>query len=384
MGYTVKMGLEEKVKENKTRNKFSVDNEVGTLKKVALFGPPGIESYLAQFWPKEKSLFFDSFDVEKCQEEFSDLVKILESLQVEVVDLKMAYALTLSEPNLSARQLIKKLNKKVPGSDPRVLERLLDTDIRVYGESHAVALNIALSYTPEVPMGNIYFARDQSNVLLDTCVLGNMKEDIRKPEVDIVYKALKSLGYTQFLRVKKGTFEGGDGMIIDGKAYIGSGTRTSPEAVKEIADYLRIPTYMVKIPKNGNHQEDMEIMHLDTFFMPLTDSKVIGCKNILRRCMIYDFQSGKRENFLSYLEGKFEVLDMPPEEQKKYAANMLVVKPGKVIVPSDYNLQTTKTLMDNGIVVVNAGLYELTRGFGATHCMTLQLEKYKACSNQNL
>lgn len=226
-------------------------------------------------------------------------------------------------------------------------------------------------------MGNIYFARDQSNVFLDTCILGNMASNTRKPEVDIIRKALESLGYNNFYQVQNGVFEGGDGMIINGAAYIGSGTRTTPEAVKEIADFLRIPTFMVEIYVNGEWGPDMETMHLDTFFMPLTPSKVIGCKYLLNKCMIRDLKSGKRMNFLDYLEDNFEVLDIPHEEQKTYAANMLVIAPGKVVIPSDYNRETAKRLIDNGIETVNARLTELTQGFGATHCMVLQLEKYR-------
>jgi len=357
--------------------KFFVQEEVGELKTVGLFGPPGIESYLAQFWPDKESLFFGSFNVEKAQQEFKGLVEILESLQVEVLDLKKVYASTLSEPELSAENLLKKLSEKVPDSDPKILEKMLETDISSYGEKNAVALNIALSYNPQIPMGNIYFARDQSNVFMGTCILGNMAFTIRKPEVEIIYKALNNLGYSKFLTLNKGIFEGGDGMILGGKAYIGSGMRTTPQAIEEIADYLKIPTFMVGIQMNGDWKQDMEMMHLDTFFMPLTYSKVIGCKTLLERCTIHNLQNREKMNFLKYLEGNFDVLDIPHEEQKNYAANMLVVSPGKVIIPSTYNIQTSETLKERGIITINAGLQELTQGIGATHCMVLQLEKYK-------
>lgn len=166
-------------------------------------------------------------------------------------------------------------------------------------------------------------------------------------------------------------------MIVNGAAYIGSGPRTTPEAVIAISNQLQIPTYLVEIPKTGNWNHDMEVMHLDTFYMQLTDSKVVGCKDVLSRCKISSLQTGASQNFLKYLEERYEVLDTPSEEQKNYAANILVVSPGKVVIPSDYNKRTNKILMQHGISLVNAGLKELTQGFGATHCMCLQLVKYK-------
>ena len=47
-------------------------------------------------------------------------------------------------------------------------------------------------------MGNVYFAKDQAGVFLDTCILGNMTYPIRKPEVQVIHKALKALDYGKY------------------------------------------------------------------------------------------------------------------------------------------------------------------------------------------
>lgn len=176
-----------------------VEDEIGNLKSVGLFGPPGVESYLAQFWPQEQSLFFGNFDVVKARDEFEGLVKLLEGLDVQVVDLKAGFCSGLSEPEISAELLVKKLLEKVEKADTKILEALLQKDAVKFGEAKAVALNLPLSYEPEIPMGNIYFARDQSNVLIDKCILGKMKFPIRQPEVGIIHKVLQNLRLHQFL-----------------------------------------------------------------------------------------------------------------------------------------------------------------------------------------
>lgn len=176
-----------------------VEDEIGTLKSVGLFGPPGIESYVAQFWPQEQSLFFGNFDVVKARDEFEGLVKLLKSLEVDVVDLKAGFCLGLSEPEIPPEVLLRKLSEKIEAADMKILEILLQRDALAFGEAKAVALNLALSYVPEIPMGNLYFARDQSNVLLGKCVIGKMKYQIRQPEVGVIHRALKNLRLHQFL-----------------------------------------------------------------------------------------------------------------------------------------------------------------------------------------
>lgn len=352
-------------------------NEVGHLKKAAMFGPPGIESYLAQFYDPETSLFYDSFDVLAGQKEFMELADLLDSLGIEVYDLKSAYAATLHDSELSPEELISKLIDKVPQAEALILEELLNIDIAQYGKAQAIALNDKLSLEHRVPLGNIFFARDQSTVIDDTCVLGNMKFPVRKPEVDIIHAALQELGYENFLQVKQDSFEGGDLMVIEGSIYIANGMRSGKQAVKQIKDYFgHKRTYVVKIPQAGSWNKDMEIMHLDTFFMPVKKGLAVGCKEILCKCTVVDTATGDESTFLEHMANiGYTVYDIPKQEQKQYAANMLVVEPGTVIIPSDYNHKTKAILDQQGVKTYSAQLSHLTKAMGATHCMVLQIEK---------
>tara|TARA_Y100000310_G_scaffold204590_1_gene204830 strand:+ start:1439 stop:2539 length:1101 start_codon:yes stop_codon:yes gene_type:complete len=365
---------------------MNVTNEVGTLKEVGLFGPPGIETYLAQFYPPEISHFFESFDICAGHQEFLGFQSLLSELGITILDLKGAYALKLESPTLSSEELVDKLVKKIEDSphttespNKSTLEYLLQLDANSYGEEAAVALNEALSLNPELPLGNIFFARDQANVLFDTCFLSNMKNEIRKPEVAIIKSALLEMGCTNFYQVSEGTFEGGDAMIIGGDVYIGCGMRTDPKAVAEIATELYkkgIDTYQLSVPDQGSWKGNMEIMHFDTFGMHVDDSIVYGCKSVFYQCTATSMQTKKTESLMDHFITKgITVEDIPQEEQKNYAANMLVVAPKTVIVASDYNPKTTAKLQNNGVQVYSAKLEHLTQAVGATHCMALQTVK---------
>jgi N-dimethylarginine dimethylaminohydrolase len=264
--------------------------------------------------------------------------------------------------------------------DVGTLAHLLDLDAKMYGsEDKAIAMNAALSLIPELPLGNIFFARDQANVLFDTCFLSNMKYPIRQPEVAVIKAALEKMGYKKFVQITDGTFEGGDGMVMKGAAYIGSGMRTSPAAVAQIAGCLQDQgklTYMVTIPDQGGWHENMEVMHLDTFGMPVSQSHYYGCIPVLQQCTTKNMLSGEDETFMAHLMGKgFNICGIPVDEQKNYAANMMGVKPGVVVAPSDYNPETTASLINDGITVHSAKLIHLTQAVGATHCMGLQTQK---------
>ncbi|MCB9362868.1 hypothetical protein H6504_05515, partial [Candidatus Woesearchaeota archaeon] len=224
----------------------------------------------------------------------------------------------------------------------------------------------------------IFFARDQSNVVDDTCVLSRMKYDIRKPEVNIIRQALYTLGYEKTFQVTQGNLEGGDLMVLGDDVYVGWGPRSEFAAIHEIQQ--RFPdknVYGVKAPVNGEWHDDMEIMHLDTFFMPLAEDMAIGCHEVLERCIVTDANKANPRTFLKHLESHgMNTYDIPKEEQRNYAANMVLVRPGLVVVPSGYNAQTRSLLQRHQIGVVDADMRYITNAVGATHCMTLQLKKW--------
>lgn len=354
---------------------MSIKSETGELKKVALFGPPGVESYLAQFYPPAHSLFFACFDIIKAREEFSGFAKLLMQNGVEVLDLKKAFAGSTNPSTICLEELADFLCAKVPAADRRIVEHLLADDVALYGQQAAISLNNELSCAHEMPLGNIFFARDQSNMFIDSLVLGKMKYPIRKPEVAIIEQSLLQCGYKADIKISDGSFEGGDGMVIKDNIYLGMGPRTNLTAIMQICSGLGNIKY-VRIPNGNGWKSDMQIMHLDTFFMPVAQDTAIGSYEVLQKCSVVDMQSGQEEPFIDHFaKCGIKLLPIPLTEQANYAANLLVLGHGRVVVPSDYNPITTETLSKLGISVQSAGLSHLTNAVGAAHCMVLQLDK---------
>ena len=65
------------------------------------------------------------------------------------------------------------------------IKTILAQDIESFGEAGAIRLNQALSLDHELPLSNIFYGRDQSQVLTDKFILSSLKWNIRKPEVQI-------------------------------------------------------------------------------------------------------------------------------------------------------------------------------------------------------
>src|SRR3989338_3204984 len=123
----------------------SIPDETAPLKQAAVFGPPGIEAYLAQFLPPEESLFLQNFDVGKAQEEYLQFIQLMGSMGVEVVNLKRAYASLLETSSLTSQHLIGLIQQQHPMAETKMLESLLHADALMVGEEKAVALNYSLS-----------------------------------------------------------------------------------------------------------------------------------------------------------------------------------------------------------------------------------------------
>ena len=370
--------------------KFYVADEVAPLRVAGIFGPPGIEAYLAQGLPKKDSLYLGPFNVAEARKEFASLDSALSQQGVEVLNLRALFGMSLDEPDITAEELLRAIEERYKHVFGRqgltisksVLESLLHEDAVIYGESAAVAINHHLSMAYNKPLGNIHFARDQSNVLFDNCFLGSMTYAIRQPEVMIVEKALNNTGYRGLMQVTNGVFEGGDAMIIGGCVYIGTGIRTTPEAARQIASHVwrsnpSVDIYMVSMPRQRRWEKNMEIMHLDTYTMPVDHNKLVGCIEVMKKATIENLKTGEREKFIEHFAGRgFEIYPISAEEQRMLAANMITIAPGKVLMSVDGNSEIYNTLKDKKIEIIYSPMKETKNGAGAGHCMIAQFERF--------
>lgn len=162
-----------------------------------------------------------------------------------------------------------------------------------------------------------------------------------------------------------GFLEGGNFVWLDPyHVAIGTGARSNDEGIGQIRPILEragvkeitpvpIPGYMenIKWPAGG-------FVHLDVVF-GMADHK-LGV--IYPPGVPFDFI--KRLN-----EEKIKLIEVPPEEAKNMACNIVALEPGKVIIPVG-NEKTTKALEKEGVEVIETEFSEFLKGGGGPHCGT--------------
>lgn len=389
--------------------KIEAREETSRLQTVLAWGAPGPETVLAQLLPKEISCFEEHFNVPEAVKEFDNARKILEEQGVEVVIVKdlLASLVKKQDLNISLPSLIDRVTHLAVefadehGVDHNIKEEvvswikpLIEADVEKYGEKQAILINQALSLEPVLPLANILYARDQSNLLGNVMIWSSMRHPIRQPEVSIIKHTLNQSdifdgnNVVQIQVQGEGRFEGGDAIVHNGICYIGVGGRTNMEGVNQIArpilsSGLRVIAVYDKLRDLGGEGE-MDAMHLDTFWMPVNSGNVVACMDEVRRRDLIEFRLDA-DNILETTNlGKFDkfmesneigVIGLTKEEQLRYAPNFLNLGDGRVVLSLANGNNLTKELTDKGITVLNADLQNITKGYGGLHCMTGALRR---------
>lgn len=392
---------------------LGVFEESARLRKVMMWGAPGTEAVLGQLLPTEKSLFYSHFDVPKARSEFKRATKILESEGVEIVFVKDLLAKMLEEQGASLESDINEVREKIIERGQGFYEQyrdalqvddleevlgwvgeVLEEDVQKYGERAAAAINKILSLDEDLPMANVVYARDQSNLLGNSWVWSSMKRKIRQPEVALYKKVLDWAGIMtnqslEVIEVKRddASFEGGDGIVNNGIAYIGVGGRTSVEGVFELASSLIGQGLKVMVPfdkeRDSGLVSEMDAMHLDTIWMPVEVNSAVACIEEVKKRELFEVVKNKeglvmkkRGNFLEHLKSRgVDIIPITKEEQKQFAPNFLNLGNKSVVLSLDGGNKLTKELERRGERVYNADLNNITKGYGGLHCMTASLKR---------
>lgn len=390
---------------------IGVYDELDPLKSVVIWGAPGPETALAKLLPDDISLFYDDFDVNEARSEMQGYHTLLEDQGVEVFSARdfIAYSLipkpaTVEETIDALVQRGDELIEEYGGHDVSEngfrddIEKLFRKDVEKYGETGAIALAQTLSLNGQLPLGNMIYARDQMNVLLSTMVVSSMKKPIRKGEV-LYYKTLyDALGVertVQLSEAESNTFEGGDAYVVDGTVYVGVGSRTSSIAANEIFEGLypdlnESSFSFVKVADPNAEQrpenEQMGFMHIDTWSFFFGDKQVLLLPDEAKRrraIKLTKDSSGQTieqdlGDYYSYLEELgYTIHAISPEEQQEFGCNNIALDRNRVIVPLKTNTRTIELLETAGQEIIKAPLYNITRGYGAAHCITGTLLRSK-------
>lgn len=408
-----------------------VYGETQPLEEVLVWGEPGIEALLGQLLPKSKSLFFSYYEVQEARKEFRYLQSLAEKENILFTRAKDAMAARLKRQEIpnEPKSLIELEERLLARADEyyeihkerkiedfsregihrdintvhsqikKDIKHILQEDTEAYGETSAIRLNFLLSLAHPLPLANIFYSRDQSQVLASKIVLSAVKWEIRKPEVAVFKEALIELGYKDSLvELDRGTFEGGDVAMFGDTCFIGIGARTSMSAVKnltrKIGPFLEKEKVQIIGVVNQRHEEEadlhgsptdehMKLMHLDMFWIPLEPHLVLAYGDEIDRRKIIRISYGAG-GFITEELGSFrqfhankaiEVIEVSRQEQENFATNLLNLGNKTVIVALSTNKRVIKELENRGYRVLSAELNKLVSGYGATHCLTAPIRR---------
>lgn len=391
---------------------LGVFEETATLREVLMWGPPGTEAVLGQLLPARISCFQTQFDVPAARREFEKARATLEREGVKVILVKDLCAQMIDGKKLAPEGSLVELKQKMTARALRYykkyrvegiscpdevlpwLDAALTADVEKYGEGTAILMNEILSLKNDLPLANILYARDQSNLLGTTFIWSSMRHRIRQPEVHLYKTILNHSGVIRSNRLEqvqikgKGKFEGGDGIASNGVFYIGVGGRSNLDGIMQAAPSILRKHGRILIPYDQDRDQglipEMDAMHLDTIWMPCGPKTVVACTDEVARRKLLEVTvglSGKPKItdigwFADHLEQKgVELVPLTKDEQAKYAPNFLNLGHGKIVLSlADGNNLTTE-LTRRGKTVFNADLKNITKGYGGLHCMTASIKR---------
>lgn len=400
----------EKTERKPEMKNLGVFEETSPLKKVLMWGAPGSEAVLGQLLPTEVSCFQTQFDVIEARNEFECAKTLLESKGVEVIQVKDLLAQMIDDKRIepskdlskATNDLLLKGNKyRVQYNEPGAsnvpvsnwLKATMEADAEKYGEKNAVVINEMLSGGENLPMSNVIFARDQSNLLQKTWVWSSMRHNIRQPEVKLYRAVLEHAGVIENKGLEivnidgGGKFEGGDGIAFDNKVYVGVGGRTNMAGIMQIAPHILGQGGRLFVPVDPERSAgklcEMDAMHLDTYLMPCGPKQVVACNHEVSRRELKEIVWGSaglkiedRGWFADHLsESGIEVVPLTKTEQECYAPNFLNLGNNEIVLSLSKGNNLTNELTKRGKRVSSADLTQITKGFGGLHCMTAAIKR---------
>lgn len=398
-------------KERTGLDRLGIFEETSILRRNMMWGAPGAECALAQLLPAEVSCFYEQFNVAGARSEFNNTLELLKktSPKLEIILVKDLFAQMVRRQGLKSDLNLSDLLAKLDGKADEFYDKykigdsdhlkqvktwmrdFVNEDVEKYGEKEAIYMNDRLANFEGLPMANVLYARDQSNLAGNVWIWSSMRHEIRQPEVALYKEVIRSSGILgdNIIQVEvneKGRFEGGDLIVSGGICYIGVGGRTTLEGIKQIAPTIiknGLPVVIVYDERRDKGLDgEMDVMHLDTFAMPIDENTFVACstevdRRTVKRVTLINGEAdikdwGPLSEFLKMRE--IDLVEITKEEQEKHASNFVNLG-FRTAILTLLTPDLSEKLRKQRLEIHNADLQNITDGYGGLHCMSAPIER---------
>ncbi|MEM8841171.1 MAG: arginine deiminase family protein [Pseudomonadota bacterium] len=197
------------------------------------------------------------------------------------------------------------------------------------------------------------YTRDTGFVIGDRMYFCRRRElPEREGEIDLVRTCLPDLDEDAMVEITSGRIEGGDVLVDDGKAYVGLGTRTAPEAARELGTHVEVtPVYL-----------GPDVMHLDTRMTILPG----------HRALLYP--GAFQPDDLAMLGDRFRLIEVTEAEALAMGTNVFVIDPETVVMHTGFD-RITNLVREDGLKVEPIDYSEPNVLLGSFRCATMPLAR---------